>query len=198
MVEIRPAVPEELPGIAELVGTVFAADAMLTWTSPLSAEPAAMAIGFFGAFHREAQPEGWIWVVVDGQVDGIAMWVPPDPHDRYARVMARIDGAVTELIGERKPRYDAFWAWIDEHRPEGPHWYLEHIAVEPERRAAGLGRALIEHGLARADADAVPTWLVTSKPGNVPMYERFGFEVDVDADAPEGGPHLWFMRRDPA
>jgi hypothetical protein len=30
----------------------------------------------------------------------------------------------------------------------------------------------------------------------VPLYERFGFHVVEEADAPEGGPRVWFMRRD--
>ena len=34
-------------------------------------------------------------------------------------------------------------------------------------------------------------------PGNVPLYERFGFPVTREADAPDGGPHIWFMPRDP-
>ena len=33
---------------------------------------------------------------------------------------------------------------------------------------------------------------------NVGYYERFGFHTVVDEDAPDGGPHIWFMRRDPA
>ena len=189
--------PEELPAVAQLVGTTFRTDPMLTWTFPRDADPPAAAVGFFAAFHRAAIAEGWIWVVGPGRVDGMAMWVPPDPDDRYARVMQAIDTEVSEIMGERKPRYDGFWAWIDEHRPVVPHWYLEHIAVTPALRGTGLGRALIEHGLANADVDQAPAWLVTSKPQNVPLYERFGFDVDAAEDAPEGGPHLWFMRREP-
>jgi hypothetical protein len=29
-------------------------------------------------------------------------------------------------------------------------------------------------------------------------YERFGFDIVTNEDAPDGGPHIWFMRRDPA
>jgi len=53
-------------------------------------------------------------------------------------------------------------------------------------------------GLARADDLGVPTWLETSRANNVAYYERFAFRSEVDEDAPEGGPHIWFMRRDPA
>jgi hypothetical protein len=35
---------------------------------------------------------------------------------------------------------------------------------------------------------------VTGNPRNLGYYERFGFHTVVDADAPERGPHIWFMR----
>jgi hypothetical protein len=35
-------------------------------------------------------------------------------------------------------------------------------------------------------------------PANVPFYERFGFRTMHAADAPDGGPHIRFLRRDPA
>jgi GNAT superfamily N-acetyltransferase len=197
MTDVRPAHAEELPEVAGLLGRAFGMDEMLTWTLPGEADTAAGAERFFATFHRAALDEGWIWVVGQGRVDGMVMWVPPDPDDRYERVMAAIDDAVAEIMGERKPRYDAFWAWIDEHRPSRPHWYLEHVAVDVARRGTGVGRALIEHGLFRADADGAPAWLVTSKDGNLPLYERFGFAVQAAEDAPEGGPHLWFMVREP-
>jgi len=197
MAEVRPVRSEELAEVAELVGTTFRADAMLTWTFPEDAHPPAAAVRFFGAFHRAAFGQGWIWVVGTGPVEGMAMWVPPDPEDRYGQVMRVIDPEVAEIMGERKPRYDRFWAWIDEHRPGEPHWYLEHIAVAAAMRGTGLGRALIDHGLANADADGAPAWLVTSKRRNVTLYERFGFAVDAAELAPEGGPELWFMRREP-
>ena len=154
-------------------------------------------MAFFTAFHGVCFPHGWLWVVGDEGIDGMVMWVPPDPEDRYGRAMKELDPAVAEIMGERKAVYDELWGWIDHHRPTEPHWYLEHIAVRPERRGVGLGRALIEHGLGRADADGTTAWLVTSKPGNVPLYERFGFEVRAAEDAPGRGPHLWFMGREP-
>ena len=61
----------------------------------------------------------------------------------------------------------------------------------------GVGSALIEHGLAFARRDGTPAFLETGRPGNVPYYERRGFRTYLDEDAPNGGPHIWFMRFDP-
>jgi hypothetical protein len=43
----------------------------------------------------------------------------------------------------------------------------------------------------------VPAFLSTGTPRNVKIYGRSGFRVMDEADAPGGGPHIWFMRRDP-
>ena len=70
--------------------------------------------------------------------------------------------------------------------------------MAPERQGEGIGTALMRDGLARADRAGVAAWLETSKAANAAYYERFGFQTVVDEDAPGGGPHIWFMRRDPA
>ena len=61
----------------------------------------------------------------------------------------------------------------------------------------GIGSALIKFGLARARESDVAVVLETGTPRNVPLYERLGFHVVEVAVSPEGGPHVWFMRRDP-
>jgi len=57
---------------------------------------------------------------------------------------------------------------------------------------------LVEFGLNLARADDAGAFLETGTPRNVPYYERFGFRIVDDTDAPDGGPHIWFMRFDPA
>jgi predicted N-acetyltransferase YhbS len=86
---------------------------------------------------------------------------------------------------------------VESHAPEQPAWLLDSIAVEPAVQGRGLGRALIEAGLARAHAGGMGAFLSTGTPGNVAIYRRCGFEVVEEADAPGGGPRIWFMRWDP-
>lgn len=61
----------------------------------------------------------------------------------------------------------------------------------------GIGRALIEAGLAQARRDGIGAFLSTGTAANVAIYGRCGFRVIDEADAPDGGPRIWFMRRDP-
>lgn len=192
--EVRLASPREVPALARLLGEAFCDDAMLTWTYPRT-RIEERARRFFWEFDRLTVQLGWLYAV--GDREGVALWVPPDPAGEYERITVALDPLVRKLAGERFPLYDPFWAWIDGRRPSEPHYYLDHIAVDAKRRGEGLGVALVDHGLALAREAEVAAFLVTSRPDNIGFYERRGFTVSEDADAPEGGPHLWFMRRDP-
>ena len=68
--------------------------------------------------------------------------------------------------------------------------------ADPDHQGGGIGSALVKLGLARAAEDGIPAYLEAGNPRNVPLYERLGFKVIAEADAPDGGPHIWFMRCD--
>lgn len=61
--------------------------------------------------------------------------------------------------------------------------HLLNIAVDPERRKAGLGRMLMNHLLAHSQEEAASIIWLEVRPSNRPartMYESFGFQqVDV-------------------
>jgi ribosomal protein S18 acetylase RimI-like enzyme len=40
-----------------------------------------------------------------------------------------------------------------------------------------------------------PAYAESSNQRNVPLYQRFGFEVIQEISLPDGGPTLWTMRR---
>ena len=58
-----------------------------------------------------------------------------------------------------------------------PHWYLPMIGVDPAQQGRGIGSALLRHGLAKCDEDHLPAYLESSRPANVPLSERNGFQV---------------------
>ena len=77
----------------------------------------------------------------------------------------------------RREEIDSFVTQMEACHPDGPCWHLAQIAVEPAVRGQGLGSALLEYGLGRCDAEGASAYLESSNPRNVPLYERFGFEV---------------------
>lgn len=73
---------------------------------------------------------------------------------------------------------------MDSRSPDEPLWQLDLIAVEPAVQGHGIGTALITTGLQQARADGLGASLSTGTPGNVSMYQRCGFCVIEDLDAP--------------
>jgi predicted N-acetyltransferase YhbS len=96
---------------------------------------------------------------------------------------------------DRGDRYREMWGWLESFVADDA-WYLDAIGVDPARQRSGVGGVLIRHGLALAAKDGAPAFLETSAAANIPYYERFGFNVVDQGDAPNGGPHIWFMRRE--
>ena len=62
-------------------------------------------------------------------------------------------------------------------RPDEEHWYLPMIGVDPRYQGLGLGTLLMETACRHFDKASLPAFLESSNPGNVPLYQRFGFEV---------------------
>jgi GNAT superfamily N-acetyltransferase len=82
-----------------------------------------------------------------------------------------------------------------EHVVSVPHWYLSAIGVERLRQGRGIGGALLDPVLARADADRLPCYLETQSERNVRFYEKRGFKVS-HAGAVRGL-RIWSMLRTP-
>ncbi|MEI7743054.1 MAG: GNAT family N-acetyltransferase [Chloroflexota bacterium] len=193
--EIRRAGPERMPHLAGVLARAMAPEPMSSW--PLGAGPdlARRVRGQFlvvdGAFARE----GWIHEAADGL--GVMALEPPGSMEQDAELLHAADEALAALTPDGGARYQAFWDWIAEVTPKEPHWFLDQLAVEPAAHGRGIGRALLEHAIAAAEADRLPLLLETGTRDNVALYERFGFRVTRAEDAPGGGPHVWFMLRAP-
>lgn len=93
----------------------------------------------------------------------------------------------------------ARWAWLlstlGKHHPQEPHYYLELLGVEPTQQGLGFGSRLLQQLTGQADAEGVGCYLETTKPRNVPFYQRFGFQVTKELDVI--GVHVWLMWRPP-
>ncbi|MFC7742450.1 GNAT family N-acetyltransferase [Nocardiopsis composta] len=68
------------------------------------------------------------------------------------------------------------------------------IGVDPVVQGKGVGAALLDAGLSRADDDRVPVHLETNRAGNLAYYERYGFKQTGELDT-EGLPRTWAMLR---
>ena len=143
-------------------------------------------------------PGGGVDVTRDaaGRVMGVAAWDPPGGW-RPSRVAAvRSLPGYLHAMGRYVRRGRAMDATLEAVHPETPHWFLSAIGTDPAGRGGGYGKALLSSRVDRCDAERSPAYLESSKRGNIPFYERFGFEVVQEVALP-GGPSLWTMWRAP-
>jgi ribosomal protein S18 acetylase RimI-like enzyme len=190
----RRATLDEVPTLAKTLARALSDDPAATFPFP-PGEADDRLESEFVAYDAPATEFGWLWTT-EPDIAG-ALWVPPGADSEYATISDSAGDALGTMNQLDHARFDAFWAWIETHRPPGPHWYLDHIGVAAEHRGEGHGRRLIEVGAEAADIDGTPCFLITSTPTNVRLYERFGFAVTYMGAAPIGSPIIWAMVRPP-
>ncbi len=86
---------------------------------------------------------------------------------------------------------------VRQHAMPGRHWYLMALGVEPSQQGKGLGSALLQPVLERADAAGTPCYLETFKESNLRFYAKHDFVVMNSKQIVEGGPTVWAMVRKP-
>ena len=197
MVEIRPADSSRIAHIAEVIGRAFVTEPMMTW--PLGGRRHDLeerCIRYHALFLEPLMGRGIIWESTDGH--GALVLVPPEQQDALDDALAHVDDSRThDVLDDGGRRHELFWEWVASKIPFEPLWHLDSVAVAPGSQGRGIGSALIEFGLEQAREGGTAMVLETGTQRNVPLYERLGFHVVEEADSPDGGPHVWFMRRDP-
>ncbi|MEO8477290.1 MAG: GNAT family N-acetyltransferase [Actinomycetota bacterium] len=195
MVDLRTANRGDIEAVVDTAARALDAEAMLRWSFGEQRFEERIR-RHFAHYDGENVRRGWVRLVADGA--GIAVWIPPEAREEHGAIPAAPPGQEAEILGDHTDRHAEFWSWVEAHEPPEPLLYLSHIAVVPERQGRGLGSALMRDGLGRSQELGVPAWLETSRGENAAYYEAYGFRTVVEEDAPGGGPHIWFMRRDPA
>ena len=190
---VRRAAPDGIQPLAGVLARAFASDPMTTWPMVTPEDLPARIRAMFAFVDTGYAAEGWAWEAGGGL--GVMMLLPPGSAAREAELAAAAAPRLAPLFPDGGARYDAFWAWAWSMLPEEPHWFLDQLAVEPDAQGRGIGGALLRHALGLADADGLPLCLETGAERNLGLYRRFGFRVVAEADAPGGGPHVWFLRR---
>ena len=82
-------------------------------------------------------------------------------------------------------------------RRRKPTWTSIQTARAPGTIRGAVSAGPDPVGLDWSRRDAVPVFLETATPTNVPLYEHFGLRAYAAEVAPEGGPQVWFLRFDP-
>lgn len=136
-------------------------------------------------------------VLTSDGCDGAALWAPPGDWKTHPSDLARSAPAAIKVFGRRLPLALQTLSAVEAKHPDQPHWYLAVLGTAPAAQGNGIGAALLAPILERCDRDGIGAYLESSKPENVPYYERFGFVVHEELPLPKSSPSVWRMWRDP-
>ncbi len=133
--------------------------------------------------------------------DAVALWLPPGNTTPTNEGMGQAGiGDAAQELGDvamgRVMNLSSYLEIIHTQEMPGPHWRLFFLGVEPERQGQGVGGALIQPMLARIAEAGMSAYLDTFEERTVPFYERQGFRVVAEGEAPDSAVHVWAMRRD--
>ncbi len=184
-----------------VLGRAFHDDPYWSWVLPGESKRARVLPWFMEAWVRYCFAYGEVYTTANN-VEGVAVWLPPG-GSYSSPVRFVLTGMVLiplkfGLTNFRRLMDSVnYLETLRKRAVPSRHWDLPTLGVDPPRQGQGVGSALIEPALALADADGLPCYLETEKQRNVPFYNRHGFDVVVEVDLPNGGPHIWTMKREP-
>jgi GNAT superfamily N-acetyltransferase len=187
----------EIPTAVETLARAFYADPVWSWAFPDPGRRLAQHRAVWGLVAEAALDYGSAWLT--GESAAVALWIPPGKPELRPEDEARLEGMLSELLGDGAARvlqtFDRFEA---AHPRSEPHYYLSLLGTHPDQRGRGLGMGLLAATLERIDTEAAPAFLESSNPINTPRYERLGFAICGEFELPEDGPSVTQMWRDPA
>jgi GNAT superfamily N-acetyltransferase len=196
MMDARPARGDEVAAVAGTLARAFHDDPVMVWLFGERDERRLRRLARFFATETRRHLRGDDAVLTADGHPGAAVWARPE-HWRTSWIdLVRALPVMVPGVGSRLPRALKGLGMMERSHPRDPHWYLAFVGTDPDRRGMGAGRAVIEPVLDRCDAGGLGAYLESSKPENLPYYERFGFAVSGRIDLPDGPP-LWPMWRDP-
>lgn len=196
---IVPLREEKLSAAAEALARAFYDDPLQAYVFPDPAERAVRSPQHFAPILRYGLLFGEV-LTTEGTPLGASVWLPPGewevtPERAEEAGLNDLPEAIGEEAAERF--FSATGAVEMYHREVPQHWYLMVVGVSPDGRGQGLGRALIQPIMDRADAAGMPCYLETAQPDNVAFYKHLGFRQVVEVVEAQSGLRLWTFRRDP-
>jgi GNAT superfamily N-acetyltransferase len=188
--EVRSATLDEMPQAIATIVAAFIADPVARFAWPtahayLEAMPPATRAFSGGSFERGT-------AYVSPGFRGAALWLPPgvtpdgETMEKIFRDTAE-PGHMDDLM--------ATFAKMEQCHPREAHWYLAQIGVEPSTQGKGLGAELMRHAVARCDREKALAYLESGNKRNIPLYQRFGFEVMGEIQVGAAPPLTPMLRR---
>jgi GNAT superfamily N-acetyltransferase len=191
----RSATVEDLPAAIEAITTSFHHDPLWGWAFPDPARRPDQYRVWWGLLLRSALRHGWVRVT--DRCEAVALWLPPGAAELTDEEARTVEPMLTELLGDHAPAVLELVSRFEAARPQAPHYYLSLLGTHDDHRGKGIGMALLNDNLASIDAQHGAAYLESTNPANLDRYEGVGFRPTGSFSAPDGGPTVTTMWRDP-
>jgi ribosomal protein S18 acetylase RimI-like enzyme len=169
---IRVVEKAEEPRAVSVQLMAFSADPIMRWSWPEPHDYVRHFPTFVRGFGGRAFEHGAAHVADDFL--GGALWLPPGVGTDDEALMKLFSETVAEPT-----RSEAFaiLEQVSAAHPAEPHWHLAFVGVDPRQQGKGIGAALLRYALAHIDEQGLHSYLESSNPANISLYQRHGFEV---------------------
>jgi GNAT superfamily N-acetyltransferase len=133
-------------------------------------------------------------------VEGVACWLPPGVplptlFREFRAGLLGLPFAFGWKPFQRLLKYGQWHTKLHHELTSGPHWFLATIGVDPDHQGKGVGGALLEAVLLKADEQRLPAYLETHGEKSARLYERHGFETVRLFEVPGHSVPVWAMLR---
>lgn len=114
-----------------------------------------------------------------GILAAVALVTLPGERDAPEALLLRREAVWRELGPAERKRYEAFGEAAGKFVVEAPHHHLNMIGVRRSHAGRGFARQLLHavHDLSQADSSSCGVTLSTEDPRNLPLYQKFGYEL---------------------
>lgn len=192
--DIHVAKRTDMGQVCDILGNAFTNDPVFNWICGNSEI-------YSSIFRLEAESlykhHGQVYINAEGT--GSALWLPSGVPARL-HIHWRISDVGWKLfrgggLRSMKRALLADHILLKQRKQHEPHFYLHAIGANPDYQGQGIGSALLKKGLIACDEHGAEAYLESTNEKNIPLYERFGFEIIGEVSLPEDGPKIWFMKR---
>jgi ribosomal protein S18 acetylase RimI-like enzyme len=196
-IEVRTAAADAVPKVAAIFGEAFINDPVYTWMLPGRLRlQARLGTMFEAEMKQYVVPNGGAVWTTSGY-DGAVVELPPGAWEMPKSITGKEALTWLRALGMRLSLAMRVQRAMEERHLREPHFYVRTVGVRTALQGQGVGSALMQPTLERADSAGLPTYIEASSERSAALYERLGF-VHMDVlDLPEGGPPVWLMRRPP-
>lgn len=180
-IEVELLQPSRYKEAGILLGRAFNSDPAWCYLCPDPAKRPSQLTWMFERWCRVLGPLGACYIGKKGE--GVAMWFPPDKGPQaslWTYIRAGLGTAPFRLglSGIRRAlllNADMKKRWAGDLKQ--PCWKLDVLGVDPNYQRQGVGTALLQPILERADSEGTPCHVITHNPANIVYYGRHGFQL---------------------